>query len=264
MSNPSALSGVPVELASKGRYYQSGSSRAVLSPITGQHEALLADANSQTFPAVISQVLKDLVSELPCSDFGKLLIGDKYHLLFHLRMISYTSGKKYSCTVTCPSCSTPNYVDFNLEKDVHIKGPPENATEPFEVVLPASERVAKVRLLRVDDEGEMVKFIRRFRREGLRGDPAYLYSVARGLISIEDQVFGPDDIDEAVSWVRSAQGMDTQALRDAIDAYDVGPELDMEFTCESCSHYWYQRLPLDADFFRPGKAEQRRTRRSKV
>lgn len=262
MSDTPTPSGQPVELASQGRYYKSGSSRAVLRRIKGEYEAMLSDASAQNFPTILDQVLQDLITENPAESWGHLLIGDKYHLMFHLRMISYRDGKKYGCTVTCPNCAHPNAIDIDLENDVEIRTPPEDAVEPFEVHLPQCDRVAKMRLLRVFDEEEMIKFVRRERRrKKLRGDPAYFYTIAKGLLQIDDEVL---ELEEAVQWVKEADGDDTLAIRDALQDYDVGPELELDFVCEECSNYWYQRLPLDADFFRPGHARRRRNTRAKI
>lgn len=257
MSESPTTSGHPVELASKGLYYKSGSAQAVLRHIEGEQEAMLVDASAQTFPSVLDQVLRDLTSEVPVegNDFGKLLIGDKYHLMFHLRRISY-GDRSYGFHVTCPNCSHPMNMDVNLEKDVSVKHPPEGAEEPFEVQLPVSQRVAKMRLLRVADEQEMIAFVRKQRRKKtVKGDPAYYFTMVRGLLSLDDEEM---DLDRAVQWAAKAAGGDTLAIRDAVDEHDVGPELEMEFTCEECKHFWYGRMPLDADFFRPGVAKRRR------
>jgi hypothetical protein len=262
MSDTPTPSGQPVELASQGRYYKSGSSRAVLQHIRGEYEAMIADASPQNFPLVLDQVLRDLATDVPAESFDKLLIGDKYHLLFHLRVISYKGGSQYGFTVTCPNCDLPNDVSLDLMEDVTIQAPPEDAVEPFEVELPISGRVAKIRLLRVFDEEDMIKFVRKARREKkVRGDPAYYFTMARGLLSLDDEEM---DFETASEFIRQAAGADTQEMRDAIDDNDVGPVLDMDFTCEGCRHYWYQRMPLDADFFRPGVARRRRRSRPAI
>jgi hypothetical protein len=262
MSDTPTPSGQPVELASQGRYYESGRSRAVLQTIRGEYEAMIADASPQTFPQILDQVLRDLTTEIPATSFDKLLIGDKYHLLFHLRTISYPNGNEYGFTVTCPNCSLPNDITLDLTKDVTVQSPPEDAVEPFEVELPACGRTAKIRLLRVFDEQEMIKFVRKARRrKDFRGDPAYYFTIAKGLLALDEEEM---DFDHTAEFIRQAAGADTHALREAIDDNDVGPVLDMEFTCEECHNYWWQRMPLDADFFRPGMANRRRRSRPAI
>ena len=260
MSN--SPTGTPVELASKGVYYKSGRSQVNLDVIRGEYEAMLADATSQTFPRIATQVLTDLSSDLPVDSFEKLLIGDKYHLLFELRIRSYPDGSDYCFDVTCPSCSAPNRMTVDLKKDVVIKAVPADAIEPFLVDLPTAGVAVKLRLMRVEDEIDMHKWVRRERqKKTLRGDPAYYYAIARGILEIDDKEV---TFDEAVSFVKTAAGADTLVLRDALDDHDVGPELDMEFTCDSCNHYWWQRLPMGADFFRPGLAKRRRASRAEI
>lgn len=256
MSESPATSGHPVELASGGRYYQSGSARAVINHIRGEYEAMLADATAQNFPNIMDQILRDLVTELPVEQFDKLLIGDKYHLMFVLRMISYPQAQnKYTFTTTCPNCKSPNRVTIDLATDVEYKAPPEDAEEPFDVHLPLCGRTAKMRLLRVFDEVEMIKFIRRERqRKDLRGDPAYYFTMAQGMLQLDDDSI---DFEEALAWAKAAAGADTLALRNAIDAHDVGPELRMEMSCDFCHNWFDQLMPLDADFFRPGAARRR-------
>jgi len=107
---------------------------------------------------------------------------------------------------------------------------------------------------------EMIKFVRRARnRNDFRGDPAYIYSMCRGMLTIDGVEV---DLDQAFEFVRALPGADTLVLRDAIDDHDVGPELEIDFTCEKCGHYWFNKLPMDADFFRPGVAKRRRASRS--
>lgn len=257
MSESPTPSGHPVELASKGRYYKSGGSRVLLSHIRGEYEAMLADANAQTFPSIMDQILRDLTSELPVESFDQLLIGDKYHLMFHLRMISYPQAEnRYEFSLTCPQCKSPNSMMVDLAKDVEYKKPPEDAKEPFEVHLPMCDRMAKVRLMRVFDEVEMIKFVRKHRqKKDLKGDPAYHFAIAQGLLSLDDEEM---DFEKSLAWVKNAAGADTLALRDTIDEHDVGPELEMEFSCSHCQNWFYTRIPLDADFFRPGASRRRR------
>lgn len=256
MSDSPAANGYPLELPSGGRYYKSGSSRAVLTHIRGEQEALLADANPQTFPEVADQILQQLSSDLPVDDWGDLLIGDKYALMFHLREISYP-GKPYSFDLTCPHCAFPNAVNLDIKKDVEMReGKP--AAEPFEVDLPLTSHVARIRLMRVSDEREMTSFVRKERRENPgKGDPGYLYSMAKGIVTMDDQ---PMELDAAIQFVREASGMDNSALKDCLDDHDVGPELDLQFTCQQCKSYWHQLMPLGADFFRPGATKRRRSK----
>lgn len=258
MSDSSAENGYPLELPSGGRYYKSGSSRVVLTHIKGEQEALLADANPQTFPEVADQVLQQLSSDLPVDDWGDLLIGDKYALMFRLRQISYP-GKAYSFDVTCPRCDFPNAIDIDIKTDVDMReGNPQATEEPFEVDLPVSGRMAKIRLMRVSDEREMTRFVRQERRKNpKKGDPGYLFSIARGLVMLDDE---PIELDAAIEFVREAAGMDNMALKDCLDDHDVGPELDLDFTCQQCKSYWHQLMPLGADFFRPGAAKRRRSK----
>ncbi len=278
MSNPSTES-APASpqfvLASQGRYYKSGSGQATVRPVTGEHEAMLADADPKTFPEVLDAVIRECVVEIPVPDFDQLLVGDKYHMMFQIRAISYRKyGDDYKFTVTCPRCKEPNRVTKHLSEDVHIKHPPEDATEPFPVELPVCGRTARMRLLRVMDEIAMIKFVRREKAKAraaresrsnsrtrpvgisaTRGDPAYLYAMAAGIDSLDGDLI---DVDEAFHFVRKCAGDDTLAMRDALDDMDVGMELVQEYVCEECGEYWWGKLPIDADFFRPGSADRRR------
>lgn len=264
MSSTQHPSGVPVKLSSQGRYYESGGSEVVLAPIRGEHEAMLADANPQSFHSISTQVLKDLTSELPVKDFKQLLIGDKYELLIKLRQISYPEdvANSYGFRLTCPSCKAPNDVELDLRKSIHYKNPPVDAKEPIAVPLPDCGKTAFIRLLRVMDEEEMAAYIRKERSRGkLRGDPAFYFAIAKGLLGLDDTEF---DFDEAVEFVKGAGGSDTLALRDALEEFDPGPELEMDFTCTSCYHSWFQSMPLSGDFFRPGLAHRRANRTRKI
>lgn len=256
MSESPATNGYPVDLPSGGRYYESGKSRAVLTHIRGEQEALLADANPQTFPEVTDQILQQVTDELPVDDWGDMLIGDKYALLFQLRQISYP-GKPYSFDVTCPRCSFHNAVDFDIKRDVDMREG-KNVPEPFVVDLPVSGTAVTLRLMRVNDEREMTRFVRKERRENPgQGDPGYLYSIARGIQAVDGE---PVEFDVALKFVKEAAAMDNAELKDCLDDHDVGPELEVEFSCQSCKGYWHQMMPLGADFFRPGSAKRRRAK----
>lgn len=251
-----------IELASQGKYYKSGSGQAEVVPLDGDHESMFAEADAQTFPQILDKVLRECTVKLPVEDFSKLLIGDKSHLMFHLRMVSYRKyGNIYKFQVTCPACKGVSPLSVDLLKDVVIQHPPENAVEPFDVFLPYCGKTVQMRLMRVQDEAEMVRFVRDEKAKkkakhpnALPGDPAYIYAMAAGIVSIDGE---PMDIGMAIQFVRKCKGEDTLALRDALDKYDVGPEFQRGVTCPDCGNHWYMRLPLDVDFFRPGSTDRR-------
>lgn len=257
MSDTPTQNGYPVDLPSGGRYYKSGSSRVVLTHIKGEQEALLADASPQTFPEVMDIVLQQCSSDLPVDDWADLLIGDKYAMIFYFRQVSYP-GVPYGFDVTCPGCDFPNAIDIDLKKDIDMRTGIEDSIEPFSVSLPMCGREATMRLMRVRDEREMTRFVRKERAKNpKKGDPGYLFSMAQGMVTLDDQ---PIDFDAAMEFVRGAAGMDTTALKDGIDDHDVGPELELEFTCQTCKRFWREMVPLGPDFFRPGSAKRRRAK----
>lgn len=269
MGESSSIGGFPVDLPSGGRFYSSESARAVLQMIRGEQEALIADANPQTFPAILDQVLQTLAAEKPVDDWSELLIGDKYALMFYARQVSY--GNNYAFHLTCPNCKGVNHIQVDIREAVQMR---EGVTltedqkasgevsEPFNVSLPHSGKQIQFRLLRVADERKMVRFVRDYRKNFPgKGDPTYLFTLAQGLVSVDGQ---PTDFTTALSFVQNAVSLDTVAMRDALDENDVGPELELDFTCQLCQFYFYQMLPLDVDFFRPGSARRRSSTGTKV
>lgn len=255
-----------IELASQGKYYKSGSGQAELQPMDGEHESMIANSDAQTFPKILDTILKECTISKPVEDFNDLLIGDKYHLLFHLRMLSYRNyGNIHKFNVTCPNCKAKNVKEVDLS-NVIIKHPAVDACEPFKVYLPYCQRTAIMRLLRVKDEAKMIEFVRREKAKqqakapsALRGDPAYIYAMAAGMLGLSSDSGAeePIELDSAIQFIRKAKGDDTLELRNALDDHDVGPVLECEITCDACSNYWVNTLPLDGDFFRPGSTNRR-------
>ena len=125
----------------------------------------------------------------------------------------------------------------------------ENDTEPFEVNLPASGKKVALKLLRVADEREILRYAKRSSFGVEDGDPGYIYRIARHIVSIDGEEL---PIDQVLNFCEELIGKDSTAIQIELEKHDCGLDLTMHHSCNMCGSEFDEVLPLTAEFFRPG------------
>jgi hypothetical protein len=224
-------------------------------PMTGKEEKILA-GGSRNGASVIDSILKSCMPDLPVS-VDDLLTNDKYFMLLVLRAQSY--GSIYKFQVKCESCARKFTHEVNLgftdteEEDdsaFMVRVLTADTVEPFETdPLPSSKDVIKFRLLRGKDEKAIQRFAESAAAKGRQsGDPSYIYRLARHLVAVNDKEI---DAFEAQAYVENMIGMDSNALRNAIEKADCGVDTTVKAQCPLCDEDNEFLLPMTPEFFRP-------------
>ena len=249
----------PVEiltLPSKGLLYDGRVPDGLVEyhPMTAKEEKYLAggfkDGN-----AIIDAIIRSCVPSLtvPVDD---LLIGDKFFMMLVIRASSY--GSSYGMEIKCPNCDKKFRHEIDLgfsegsDEDAafSIKVLDDGAKEPFEVTLPKCKDTVQFRLLRGSDEKSIAKQIDREmqHRNKKEGNPAYIYRLARHIVSVNGEELDPK---QAREYIEELIGLDSAVLRQEIDNVDVGVDTTFSTDCLYCNEEFEGVLAMGPEFFRP-------------
>lgn len=241
--------GNTVILPSKGIYYPAlvGGKVEILPMKTGA-EALLAGRKDMV--EIINSLITKCVPTI--KDAGlrplQLLSGDRLFLLFMIRKFTY--GPTYGFKIKCPNCPITFRKEINIPDSLTLNELPDDACEPYSVKLNNGDEVG-FRLLTGNDEVEIDRYRAQAYKKG-RGDgedPSYQYTLARHLISINNQAI---NLTEALTYVcEKMEGMDSTILQEEIRYIEPGFTGDLEFECISCGYEIETPVPVSPEFFRP-------------
>jgi hypothetical protein len=242
-----------VELPSRGLLYEGRlpDGEAEVRPMTIQEEVLFTDQSMDRY-----DMLHTLVSRCYLSDdkvpYDDLLVGDSTFLLFYIRNVSLSP--QYAFTLTCTSCRERFEAELEVPKDMRIRALTEEDIGPYEIELPMSKKTVGLRLLRVKDEKEIRRTVRRQTRSKKivagQGDPAYILRLAYHVVSIDGE---PKDLRARLRFCETLYSKDAWAIREEIERHDCGADLTLQEQCQWCGALNEQVMPFTADFFRPSR-----------
>jgi len=236
-----------VQLPSKGLFYdgQIPDGLICIEPMGTKEEKLFASGKSAG-SEVINKIFDSCVTS-PISH-KDLVLGDRLFLLLQIRAISY--GDKYSFPFRCTECGSKSWATLDIP-EIPIRYADDNAGSTFTVELPILKHKLELRLLTGIDEDKVKKYSNQLNKKtkGNADDSTMIYRLARRIEAIDDE---PCGIREAMELVEKLKGMDSNYLKDEIEAHDIGPEILVEPDCNSCG---YENgpfiMPFDSEFFRP-------------
>jgi hypothetical protein len=173
-----------------------------------------------------------------------------------IRAASY--GSSYGMEIKCPECDKKFRHELDLgfsegsdeDESFSIKVLEDGAKEPFEITLPKCGDAVQFRLLRGSDEKSISKQIDREMqvRNKKDGNPAYIYRLARHLVSVNGEELDPK---QAREYIEDLIGLDSAAYRQAIDDVDVGIDTSFTVDCPRCNEEFEGVLTMGPEFFRP-------------
>lgn len=237
-----------VELPSRGLFYGSSipNGKITIKPMGAKQEKLFS-AGANNANAIISKIFDDCIqSPIPHAD---LVLGDRMHLLWQLRAISY--GDSYAHSFACSNCNKQT-TRFQSIAALPVKWADPKSSGKFEVKLPVQGHVLEFRLLTGKDEEKVEQYMKQItaRNGGKPTGDDYTFRLARRIESV-DGVKIP--IKDAMDLVDSLAGDDNIAFRDALEDADVGPSMMIEDA--ACDHCGFIQdpfpLPITTEFFRP-------------
>lgn len=242
--------GNAVTLPSRGLYYPSiVGGKVEIVPMKTGSEALLAGRNDMV-NIVNSLILKCVptIKEVGLKPLD-LLSGDRLFLLFMIRKFTY--GSMYGFKIKCPNCPTTFRKEISIPDSLGVHEIPEGVSEPYSAKLNNGDTVG-FRLLTGNDEVEIDRYRSQVLKRGWNeqdGDPAYQYTLARHIVSVNAQ---PVNLSEALAYVcEKMEGMDSAIFQDEIRTIEPGFSGNLEFQCISCGYEIETPVPVSPEFFRP-------------
>lgn len=219
---------IEVDLPSRGVGYifKDNSNKLKIRPMTFLDEKIILSAQKGGKDAVATLLDRCVLNTNP----DKMYIFDKLFVLLKIREASY--GDSYSATAPCPDCSKDNNLEIKINSLV-INYVEESFSNPIELHLPKINKVAKVRIPRVEDEHLLGNFDKSTK------------NLWRFVVSVDNHT----------NPVLISKLIDKLPLKDAntiIKAilnpkYGVIPTVKME--CSQCQKINTVDLPITSDFF---------------
>lgn len=217
---------IEVSLPSENKLYSlpDPGSPITMRPMTFEDEKNLISAKKGQDP--INIILTRCVDNV---SIGELLPMDKLYLIMKLREISY--GDDYKSLLLCKHCSAENPTTIYLSK-LNVNPVPDDFSDPIEVLLPAINKVAKIRLPRVRDEAV------------LADTEKALDQIWRFVAEID----GHKDKSIIAPVIAKLPIVDMRTIMKAMKT-DYGVDTNVKFQCKECKEVQVIDLPIDAGFF---------------
>lgn len=241
-----------VPLPSRGVIYDQagplfGKETLDIKPMTAKEEDILTSRALIKKGTVLTKLIQSCLLDKSI-DPDTLISGDRNALLVSLRITGY--GADYDVEVDCPECSARSKQTFDLSslqiKRLEIE--PVSAGENlFEVQLPVTKKVVRVKFLTGKDEREMMITAERKKKAGIKSDSAVTDRLMQSIISVD----GITDKNKLGFFVKNIPARDSLVLRKFLDNYEPGVEMKAWMTCDSCHEQSEVGLPMGASFFWP-------------
>ena len=238
----------PVELPSKGKFYDSIPGTLNIRAMTGEEEQILATPRHVRKGVAIDMIFRKCIQE--SIQTQELLSVDREYLLIFLRGISYTP--EYDVEIKCPSCNT-NFNHVIDLSELEVTGCPEEfGPDDLTGTLPTSGFRFRYRLATGEDEQSVTRY-REARLQHLdqAEDDTLLYRTALLLEAIE----GVTDRNELNLLLKKLPINDVAHLRSVINEPPFGVNTEIDILCPNvnCNHDFKIDLPLESSFFFPRK-----------
>lgn len=241
-----------VPLPSMGMLYTQdgplfGKETLEIKPMTAREEDILTSRAYIKNGTVLTKLISSCLTDKSI-DPDDLVSGDRNALLVSLRITGY--GASYDVEVDCPLCSHKSKQSFDLSqlsiKRLQIE-PIRMGENLFEVQLPVTKKVVKVKFLTGHDERDMMLTNERKKKAGMKHDSAITDRLSRSIVSVD----GVTDRNKLTFFVNNIPARDSLALRKFLDNNEPGVDMKSWMTCTSCHEQSEVVLPMGASFFWP-------------
>jgi hypothetical protein len=246
------LAAEAVPLPSRGAIYSQDSNlmgKEVLEikPMTAKEEDILTSRAYIKSGTVLSKLMKSCLIDKSINP-DDLISGDRNALMVAVRVTGY--GADYDVEIDCPECGAKNKETFDLSQ-LKIKrleiDPVEYGQNLFEVELPVTKKVVRVKFLTGKDERDMMITSERKKKSGFKGETSITDRLVRSIVSVN----GITDKNKINFFVKNIPARDSLALRRFLDKNEPGVDMKGWLTCSSCHEESEVRLPMGASFFWP-------------
>lgn len=206
----------------------------------GRDEKLIAEISNDNFEKKFVTVLKGVLKGIDPAD---LTVGDRLYLVVWEAINSYS--KIFAIDVECEHCWSKFVLDVDLSK-LEVIELPKKFKEPYDIKLPISGDIVKVRLLRVSDMLQINDLSR-------TGENVWLYKYA--LTMVNDKT-----IWDNVDYLENLSTKDLMLIRGFHSKFEHGLKMETDYECPKCGGEGVMPVPFRLEILLPyGKKLERYT-----
>ncbi len=243
-----------VELPSQGKYYPEGHplkgvEEVEIRQMTAKDEDVLTNRDYIRKGVAIDMMLKNLLVDKTI-DLDSILSGDKSAVLLAARRSGFSSY--YDAKITCPSCTTPSQLEFDLSLCESDHGYDENThaevsyteSNTFVFSLPYGDIKVEARLLTSLDEREIFKKLNA-RKKKMENNVTE--SLKRIIVSVNE-----NPSREAINFfVENCPSILMRSFRENYKKIIPSVIMSQVFVCPHCAHEEEVEPPIGVDFLYP-------------
>mgnify|MGYP003657195457 FL=1 len=246
-----------VELPSKGRGYPQdhplhNQETIEIKYMTAKEEDILSSRSLLKKGLAIERLIESVICDKNIAA-RELLVGDRNAILISARRSGY--GNIYSTKISCPSCGNVGEHDFDLNESHIYEGKDHDKynieVTPqglFKVTLPITNFVVEYRLLRGQDEIEMVKRAQKNAKQKVEEQ-----NVSDQLKKFVVSVNGYKESKVINHAIDNMPAQDSIFLRGAYKVSSPDIKISDDYSCSSCGFEQELEVPFGADFFWPNR-----------
>ena len=197
----------------------------------GRDEKMIAEISNDNFEKKFSTILKSVLRGV---DPTKLTVGDRLYLVIWEAINSYS--KIFSVDYECEHCWQKSTYDIDLTQLERVELP-DDYKEPYELKLPESGDMVKVRLLRVDD---MLKI----NEMDKAGQSVWLYRYALTLVNDKN-------VWNNVEYLEDLSTKDLMVIRAFHTKYEHGLRMQARYECPKCGGVGIMPVPFRLEMLLP-------------
>jgi hypothetical protein len=196
------------------------------------------------------------VAKLPPGfNVGELVVADQFLILAVARALTY--GETYTFRCQCPNCDVTETINIKVPEQLPVKVWSRLNPPAMEVTLPNGGDKVGLKLITVNEDGAVNKFIRDLRSAGgavSEASVAYVRRMAHHLASVNftDIV----NIDEAEQYMRMLVGPNMVAFSEAVEDQSCGIDYTWWISCDKCGFAYDRSIPIVGDFFRGNRSRR--------
>jgi len=223
---------ISISLPSRCLAYQDVDPSAIqIRTLKGRDEKLIAEISTDNFDKKVNLLLGSVLKGI---EPPKLTIGDRLYLILWETINSY--GKDFPLESECEHCWQKSTYSVDLSKLNNVELP-DTYKQPYELKLPDSGTLVKLRLLTVDDVlkvGEIDKL----------GQNVWLYRYALSIVNDKG-------IWDRVEFLENLSVRDVAVIRAFHEKFTHGPKLETTYECPKCGGTGVMPVPFRLEMLLP-------------